>query len=90
MDLTMELRSTGPAPQVLTVDYVLHLRKANGRTAPKVFKGATLTLAPGEAFTFRRCHRFRPVTTRRIYPGAHAVHLRINGNDTAPEAFDLT
>jgi hypothetical protein len=85
----MTLTSRAEVPQVLTVDYVLHLPKANGRTAPKVFKGATLTLAPGASASFRRTHRFRPVTTRRFYPGTHAVSLRINGADTEQVAFDV-
>lgn len=89
MELRMRLRSTSSDTQQLTVDYVLHLRKANGRLSPKVFKGALLNLAPGEEQEFRRTHRFREVTTRRHYMGENAVSLRINGQDTAPVAFSL-
>jgi 3-methyladenine DNA glycosylase AlkC len=89
MELRMRLRSTAAEAQQLTVDYVLHLRKANGRLAPKVFKGTLLNLAPGQEQEFRRSHRFREVTTRRHYMGEQAVSLRINGQDTAPVAFSL-
>lgn len=89
MEMRIDLRSTAEAEQRLTVDYVLHLMKANGRTAPKVFKGASIDLAPGATARFRRIHRFREVTTRRFYPGRHAVQLRINGQDSPPVEFDL-
>ena len=85
----MLLRSSAEEPQQLTVDYVLHLRKANGRLSPKVFKGGLVALPPGADFLFSRTHRFREVTTRRHYPGGQAVSLRINGQDTEPVAFEL-
>ncbi|MBM2575720.1 DNA alkylation repair protein [Jannaschia sp. Os4] len=84
-----DLTSTATGPQDLAVDLVLHLVKANGRTAPKVFKGAVLRLGPGETARFARTHRFREVTTRRAHGGRHAVGLRINGVDTPTAAFDL-
>ena len=83
------ITSTGQGPQRLTVDYVLHLRKADGSLKPKVFKGATWDLAPGETRLFRRSHPFRAVTTRRHYPGPHALALRINGQDTPLAPFTL-
>jgi 3-methyladenine DNA glycosylase AlkC len=89
VEMRLAIRSTARAAQELTVDYVVHFRKANGSLAPKVFKGAVLTLAPGGEVVFRRRHRFREVTTRRHYPGTHAISLRINGADTAPVPFEL-
>ncbi len=89
VELRMLLRSAAQEAQQLTVDYVLHLRKANGRLSPKVFKGALVELQPGADFLFIRTHRFREVTTRRHYPGGQAVSLRINGQDTDPVPFEL-
>jgi 3-methyladenine DNA glycosylase AlkC len=89
LDISFPLRSLSDTPQELTVDYVLHLRKANGRLAPKVFKGAVLTLTPGETRVFGASHVFREVTTRRHYPGEQALSLRINGVDTRAVPFRL-
>lgn len=83
------LTSLSDAPQSLSVDYVLHYRKANGMLSPKVFKGARLTLDPGETRILRRRHGFRDVTTRRHYPGDHALSLRINGQDSDRVMFTL-
>lgn len=83
------LTSLSDAPQSLSVDYVLHYRKATGMLSPKVFKGARLMLNPGETRTLRRRHSFRDVTTRRHYPGDHALSLRINGQDSDRVVFML-
>ena len=89
IEIVATLRSLSDRPQDLTVDYVLHFRKANGRLSPKVFKGAVLTLGPGEERRFRLSHAFRDVTTRRHYPGEQALSLRINGVDTRSVPFRL-
>lgn len=89
LELALMLRSLSDAPQELTVDYVLHFRKANGKLAPKVFKGAVLTLAAREERRLRLGHVFREVTTRRHYPGEQALSFRINGMDTVEVPFRL-
>lgn len=89
LEFTASLRSTAAREQTVSVDYVLYFLKADGSLRPKVFKGATRTLAPGETWDFTRRHALRPVTTRRHYPGEHALALRINGQDTEAVRFDL-
>ncbi|WP_327146015.1 DNA alkylation repair protein [Nocardia sp. NBC_01327] len=86
---TATIRNTGTDPARLSIDYVIHHRKANGGQTGKTFKLATCTLAPGEAHTIDREHSFRPITTRRYYPGAHAIELRINGIASDRVTFDL-
>ena len=53
---TAHIRNTSGEPVVLAVDYVVHHLKANGQQAPKVFKLATRTLAPGEGMDIARRH----------------------------------
>jgi 3-methyladenine DNA glycosylase AlkC len=89
LEFSVTLRSTATKAQKLTIDYVLHLLKANGKTMPKVFKGGDIGLKAGETKMFRRNHTFREVTTRRHYEGRHALSLRINGIDTPPVSFWL-
>jgi 3-methyladenine DNA glycosylase AlkC len=89
LGIAFRLRSLSDTAQELTIDYVLHLRKANGRLAPKVFKGTVLTLGPRGERQFRASHTFRDVTTRRHYPGEQALSLRINGMDTVAVPFRL-
>ena len=81
--------SQAPQPQKLIVDYVVYHRKANGTLAPKVFKWKQVTVQPGEQLDDTRRHPIRSITTRKYYAGAHAVSLRINGQDFGRVPFDL-
>jgi 3-methyladenine DNA glycosylase AlkC len=74
-----EVSNTGPEDARLAVDYAVHYRKANGSQSAKVFKLASLMLAPGETRTLAKRHAFRQMTTRVHHPGMHAVELQING-----------
>jgi 3-methyladenine DNA glycosylase AlkC len=89
LGLTLALRSRSTQPQRLLIDYaVLHV-KANGSTSAKIFKGWSLTLAPGETRTLSKSHSLRAVTTRRYHAGRHAVDVRINGHAVAQAGFSL-
>ena len=79
----------GDADARLAVDYVIHYVKANGSLAPKVFKLATLELAPGQSQRVAGRHAFRQMTTRRHYGGGHALELQINGTRHGRAAFDV-
>ncbi|NEA34635.1 DNA alkylation repair protein [Streptomyces sp. SID13031] len=74
----------------LAIDYVVHHVKANGTLAPKVFKLTTRTLAPGESATIGKQHSFKPISTRRYYPGEHVLELQINGRTFGRSTFILS
>lgn len=76
---TLDLRSRSRKPQDLLIDFGIHFVKKKGGTAPKVFKLTRLTLPPGATVPLSGRVSFRPMTTRRLYPGAHALDLRVNG-----------
>jgi hypothetical protein len=90
LTLSLGLRSSARQAQRLVVDYAVHHVKADGGTSPKVFKGWSLELGPGEARELVRQLPVRPVKTRRHHAGRHVVDLRINGRVVAEAAFDLT
>ena len=89
LSLSLTLRSRSAEPQSLLIDYAVHHVKANGSTSAKVFKGWSLTLAPGEKRRLGKSHSMRAVTTRRYHPGRHAIDVRINGQAVAQAAFSL-
>ncbi|GHH76164.1 DNA alkylation repair protein [Promicromonospora soli] len=86
---TAAVRNVSAEQARLSIDYVVHHRKANGSQTAKTFKLTTRTLAPGEQLQISREHSFRPITTRRYYPGPHAVTLQINGVATDRATFEL-
>lgn len=84
-----DVHNEGAAPAKLVIDYVIHYRKANGATAPKVFKLTTRTLRAGEHVSITRRHSFRRITTRVFHPGAHALELQVNGAVRGRAEFTL-
>ena len=86
---TATVRNAGNTPARLAVDYVVEYRRANGTQTGKTFKLTTATLAPGEKLDVDREHSFRPITTRRYYPGPHAVTLQVNGVPSRRAEFEL-
>jgi len=87
--LTYELESTGDKEQRLMVDYVVYLMRANGRQTAKVFKHKKIPLQPGQVVQIQKKQSFRPVTTRKYYPGAHAIAPQINGRLFERVDFEL-
>jgi 3-methyladenine DNA glycosylase AlkC len=88
--LGFSLQSTTDDPQELIIDYVMHFVKANGSTAPKVFKLTTRTLKPGETLEIEKTHTFKPITTRTYYSGEHRVEVQVNGRRLGAACFQLT
>ena len=86
---TLGVTNRGGAPARLAIDYLVHHSKATGAQTSKTFKLTTATLAPGESLTRSREHSFRPITTRRYYPGPHAIELQVNGVIVGRAEFEL-
>jgi 3-methyladenine DNA glycosylase AlkC len=87
---SFEIESHGLESQELMVDYVVYLMRANGKQTPKVFKLGAKTLRPGKVVQIQRKHSFAPVTTRKYYPGAHAIEPKINGKLFGRVEFTLS
>lgn len=88
--IAVELHSTATGSQRLVVDYRLHYARSAGKTAAKVFKLKTFTLAAGETAAIGVRQAIRDFSTRRHHPGTHAIELLVNGRTMARAAFDLT
>ncbi|HRQ39207.1 MAG TPA: hypothetical protein PLD25_14965 [Chloroflexota bacterium] len=89
LEISFTLQSDADARQDLVVDYVIHFVKANGRTAPKVFKLRNVSLDGRQSLPIRKNHAFKPITTRRYYPGLHRVEIQVNGQTLAGADFEL-
>lgn len=87
---TGDITNLSDRPAVLAIDYVIHHRKANGSTSPKMFKLTTKTLAPHEHVALSRRHAIKPITTRRYYPGVHGIELQVNGQRFGYTEFVLS
>ena len=73
------ITSTADKEQRVMIDYLVHFLKASGNQAPKVFKLTQKTLQPGETITITRKYGFKPITTRKYYPGIQTFQPQVNG-----------
>jgi 3-methyladenine DNA glycosylase AlkC len=87
--ISFDVVSTGCADQKLMIDFVVHLMRASGRQTPKVFKLSRKTIGPGDVLHIAKDFSFRPVSSRRYYPGEHAVTPKINGKEFERARFAL-
>lgn len=87
--LSLELRSNATEAQRLAIDYLVHHRRKNGESAPKVFKGWVTTLPPHATLCLTRRHSMKLITTRRYYAGDHVVDIQANGAVIATATFRL-
>jgi hypothetical protein len=85
-----EVVNTLPTRQRLLVDLRLHFVKARGATGAKVFKLATFDLAPRQRVRLDKTISLAQLTTRKHYPGTHAVEVLLNGEPRALGRFELT
>jgi 3-methyladenine DNA glycosylase AlkC len=77
-EIALSLTTAQDAP--LIIDYVIDFVKANGKTAPKVFKWKNLAAKAGQPVALIKKHHFKDnATTFALYPGAHQLHVQING-----------
>lgn len=83
------LRATGTTTEHLVIDYVLTYPRARAGHAEAVFKGTTITLAPGESRTVSRTQPLRSTSSRKLGPGTGRLHIQINGRRIAEAAFEL-
>lgn len=89
IEFSFKLQSANSKPQFIVIDYAVHHMKANGQTSPKVFKFRTLEIAPGETVNLSKQHSIKPITTRKYYPGDHAIEILINGKTFGEAGFTL-
>lgn len=77
------LSNTGNEKRTALVDYAIHHQKKDGSLSPKVFKGKSLVLQPGESVSITKRHALRPITTRVYHPGLHRLEIMLNGASVA-------
>jgi len=90
LEFSATLTSTSSDVQPVIIDYVIHHRKANGETSPKVFKWKIAEIGAGTSMTLKKSHRIKPITTRVYYPGRHHVEVQVNGQVLGRADFTLT
>lgn len=89
VSIAFEVANTSAKRQSVLVDFRIHFVKANGGTSPKVFKLKILELAPSQSERVGKIISLAEMTTRKHYPGKHAVDVLLNGRVEPLGAFKL-
>lgn len=73
--------------QKCVIDFAVHYQKANGKTAPKVYKLKNIELQKNERLSLHKTISFKKISTRRHYPGEHVLAIHINGIEQVRKTF---
>jgi len=90
IEFSFELLTKASEEQNLMIDFVVHYMKANGKTAPKVFKLSKKKMQANERLSFKKKLSFKAISTRKYYLGLHEIEIQINGKRYGKINFDLT
>jgi 3-methyladenine DNA glycosylase AlkD len=87
--ISFVIESLSKHHQQLMIDYAVYHMRANGQQTAKVFKLAKKLLLPGERIKINKTHSFKPITTRKYYPGEHTIEPKVNGRAFKRAVFYL-
>ena len=89
LKFVLSISSESNQEQALMIDYIIHHRKANGSTSPKVFKWRSISLPAKKELISEKKHAIRNITTRVYYPGVHTIEVMVNGVSQGKADFTL-
>lgn len=87
LTFTFSAMLDGPLPASLRLEYAVDFMKSRGKPSVKVFKISEG--APKRQIKLTKSYRFKDLTTRKHYAGAHSISIIVNGNTVASAPFTL-
>ena len=88
LGFTFSLTSDGPSLGKVRAEYAIDFVKANGQRSRKLFKISESSVQTNRK-AFKKSHCFKPLSTRKHYPGEHRITLQINGQEKGCLPFQL-
>ena len=89
IEFSFSLRNDRDEAQNLMIDFVRTFVKANGKTAPKVFKLKKMRLPAARPLPSASDFAIRPISTRKYYPGRQRLEIQVNGRVLGGADFEL-
>ncbi len=89
LKFSFRLSNTGNSEELVRLEYGMYYMKANGSLSKKVFKISERPIDAGSEQIINRKQSFKPISTRKYYPGGHEVSVIINGEEKGRMAFEL-
>lgn len=72
----------------LRVEYAIDFVRQKGASSRKVFKVSEGQVSQNSR-SYSRRHSFKPITTRKYYPGMHRITVIVNGQPMVNDQFEL-
>lgn len=88
LEFSFQLSTSAKALGKLRLEYAIDFFRANGQQSRKVFMISESQLTVNTKDVNKR-HSFRPISTRKYYPGKHGVAIVVNGIEIAHKSFTL-
>ena len=73
----------------ILIDYILGFNKNNGKISEMAFRLKDTIIPDNCILTIEKDISFKPVTTRKLYPGNHTVKIQVNGKKSLENKFKL-
>jgi len=89
IEFSFDITSKASKSQNLMIDFIVHYMKANGKTAPRVFKLSKKKLPIDQKLSFKKMLSFKAISTRKYYSGLHEIEIQINGKLYGKVNFEL-
>ena len=77
VDFTFEIISH--RKQKLLISYYLYFLNKKNELNPKIFQIKKITMCDSELQVFSKKHPLKTMTTKKLYPGKHAIQIIVNG-----------
>jgi len=72
------------------LEYAIDYVKANGKRSRKLFQISEVSLKANQRKVYAKRHAFADLSTRKHYPGTHAMAIIVNGVERGRMEFELT
>lgn len=89
-ELELEISNSAKKSMNLMVDYIVHHKKKNGHSTPKVFKLTAKPIGGSSEIRISKKHSFKKINTRQYHSGEHAIEIQINGKVLGRQSFQLS
>lgn len=73
----------------LRLEYAMYYKRQSATPSKKVFKISEKILQPNDSLSVAKKQSFKPITTRKYYPGTHQIGIIINGVEKGNLSFEL-
>ncbi len=90
LHFSFDLTNTATTQAKLRIDFAVYYMKSSGSQNRKLFRISENIYQPGQTYSFSKKISFADLTTRKHYPGKHALAIVVNGNEMVTEQFKLT